>query len=856
MNPEIERLFHAVVALPADQREIFLDENCSDPQIRREVELLLEHDAGSETFLQDAISNVASSVRDAASLREAQRVGAWEILALIGRGGMGAVYRARRADGKFEQVVAIKVLQDLLGSGLGKERLQQEYRILAALDHPNIARLLDAGVTEGGIPYFVMEFVDGVPIDKFCVQQGLTLPQRLRLFISVCDAVQYAHQKLVVHRDLKPDNILVTAGGITKLLDFGIAKVLSETPGAAVQTVTQALTPEYASPEQVRGEAISTASDIYSLGCVLYKMLTGVSPHQLQGVSTAEAVKIICEREMPDPRKFSDLPADMVHILHMALRKEPQRRYRSVEQFAGDIQNLLSGHSVLAGPDTLWYRNSRFARRNWVALTAVVTVLLALGIGAGVATWQARRAERRFADVRHLANVFLFDFEKSIHNVPGTTRARQLVVTTALEYLEKLSADAAKDPALAREVASAYEKVGDLQGAGMANIGNTAEAVRSFEKALALRRSLGDPQSATPGLRVEYGGVLVKLATVQGRTNQLDDAIRHYREAISIAEGALQSDPDSFASTRLLANGYMGLPFNLHRRSDIPGALDSAQRGLALRQKLAAALPQDRQAKQELANAYYVGADLQVRMEHDAEAVPGYEKALDLQRRLVSEMPDDIVARRQLMIYLNRFSFVQFSLAEGDKPLARSAVANAREAFQIADRAANADPANAEALSDLMTTAVGFGRFLSPVEAVPLLERAVRACQDLVRNDPGNRENRLNLALSRDVLADSLRARHDLAGALEQRRMAAVILQELSAQSPNDVKILHPYVASLRIQGDLLAQMGNWDAARRVYLQALKTAEEMEPKNPTFAGMPKDLKSRIKDVEAHRRPAP
>src|SRR5262249_20934560 len=183
---------------------------------------------------------------------------------------------------------------------------------------------------------------------------------------------------------------------------------------------------------------VNTAADIYSLGCVLYKLLAGVSPHRLRGCSPVEAVKIICEREMPDPRKFAHLPADAVHILQMALRKEPQRRYRSVEQFAGDIQRLLDGRPLLAGPDTWWYRYAKFARRNCVAVSAVATVLLALGFGAGIATMQARRAERRFADVRHLANVFLFEFEKSIHDVPGTPRARQLAVSTALEYLQKL----------------------------------------------------------------------------------------------------------------------------------------------------------------------------------------------------------------------------------------------------------------------------------------------------------------------------------------------------------------------------------------------------------------------------------
>jgi serine/threonine protein kinase len=250
------------------------------------------------------------------------------------------VYLAERADGKFEQRVAIKVLQSGPDQPFVAEQLQREYRILASLEHPNIARVLDAGVTENGVPYYAMEY--GQPIDRYCEDHRVSLRDRLRVLLPVCDAGHVAHQKLIVHRDLKPENILVTTQGVPKLLDFGIAKVLNDTSTAARITSTRVLTPEYASPEQVRGEALNTASDVYSLAAVLYKLLTGVAPHSVQGKSPAQLVHAICEEDIRKRSELrGELSGDLEHILEMALRKEPVRRYRSVDQFAIDIKNFL-----------------------------------------------------------------------------------------------------------------------------------------------------------------------------------------------------------------------------------------------------------------------------------------------------------------------------------------------------------------------------------------------------------------------------------------------------------------------------------------------------------------------------------
>jgi serine/threonine protein kinase len=300
-------------------------------------QLIASQGIGDDQLLQ-TLAKIGDST---AILSSGRRLGPYRILSAIGRGGMGAVYRGERADGKFEQRVAIKVVSGGLSTPAFIERFQREYRILASLDHPNVARLLDAGTTEEGLPYFVMEYVEGRPIDRFSEERNLSVSDRLRLILPVCDAVQLAHRQLVVHCDLKPDNILVTEQGIPKLLDFGIAKVLSECPGGAENTL-MAMTPAYASPEQIRGEPVGTATDVYSMGCVLYKLLTGAPPHQLQGKSPAESVRWICEEEPRRPATLNHaLGADEDNIIRMAMRKDAHGRYRSVEQLAADISRYL-----------------------------------------------------------------------------------------------------------------------------------------------------------------------------------------------------------------------------------------------------------------------------------------------------------------------------------------------------------------------------------------------------------------------------------------------------------------------------------------------------------------------------------
>src|SRR6185312_3695281 len=386
-----EAIFHAVLGAAESEREAVLEEGCAgDTLLMAELRSLLS--ACEEEELLGTVRADASRVAEAGG----RWVGPYRIERLLGRGGMGAVYLAQRADGHFEQQVAIKVIDLPLATELFRERFRMERQILAGLSHPFIARLLDGGVSEGGELYLAMEYVDGISIAKFCERNGLSLRAKLELFVKVCGAVQFAHQNLVVHRDLKPDNILVVADGTPRLLDFGTAKLLGPEADAAsgfTQNGLQSFTPQYASPEQVLGDAITTATDTYSLGVLLYLLLAGRPPYELKEFTTAEMLRVICNEVPPKPSAVAaGLDADLDAIVMKALRKEPQERYLTVDHFAADVQAYLEGRPVLARRGTLRYRAGKFVRRNRLAIAGAALLLITLLAGIAGILWQSRSA--------------------------------------------------------------------------------------------------------------------------------------------------------------------------------------------------------------------------------------------------------------------------------------------------------------------------------------------------------------------------------------------------------------------------------------------------------------------------------
>lgn len=482
------------------------------------------------------------------------RIGPWRLERELGRGGMGSVWLAERVEGDFAQQVAIKLIRPGYEKGQLVERFAAERRILAALVHPAIARLYDGGTTGDGRPYFVMEYVEGRTLTELGAE--LPIARRLELFLDVADAVAYAHRNLVVHRDIKPGNILVGANLEPKLLDFGIAKLIDPERNLAQTINAFAFTAEYASPEQVMGQAITTATDVYGLGAVLYELLTGKKAQPVETQSPAAIYRAACitEPQRPSlaaPANRRELAGDLDAIVMMALRKEPERRYASASELAEDLRRHLAAEPVRARQGTLSYRAGLFARRNKVVAAAGFLIALSLLVGILATSWQARerakeaqRAERRFAQVRNLATRFLFDFDRAIAKLPGSTEARNLVVATAVESLDGLAADSVDDVGLELELARAYTSLGRIQGSiDSKNLGRREDALASLRKALALSERL---VAADP--KVEHREILaqtrLELGTVLTSMHRREEALSELRQAVEITRGLIVGGND------------------------------------------------------------------------------------------------------------------------------------------------------------------------------------------------------------------------------------------------------------------------------------------------------------------------
>jgi serine/threonine protein kinase len=729
----IERLCQAALEREPGEQPAFLDEVCAgDEALRREVESLLAQQKKAEKFLEAPAMEVAAKKlaeevdRSEKARREnrllGRRISHYRIVEKLASGGMGEVYRAVRADEQYEKQVAIKLVRAGLETEYILERFRTERQVLAGLEHPNIARLLDAGTTEEGVPYYVMECIEGQPIDEYCDSRRLPIVERLRLFRAVCSAVHYAHQRLVVHRDIKPANILVTAEGAPKLLDFGIAKILHPESslefGVPTVTAFQIMTPEYASPEQVRGEPITTATDVYSLGVVLYQLLTGHFPYRLSSRSPHEVARAICDTEPEKPstvirrveaapgagaeaskltpeivsgargtqpeRLRRHLSGDLDHIVLKAMRKEPQLRYASAEQFSEDIERYLQGRPVAARARTWRYRSVKFIRRNKTGVVAAMLVILALAAGMVTTIQQRRRAERRFNDVRALANSLLFEVHDSIKNLAGATPARKLLVSKALVYLDSLSQEAAGDESLQRELAAAYEKVGDVQGYPYAaNLGDPAGALASYRKALAIRESVAARDHGSEESRRDLANDYQRIGMALTNVGDFRGALESYRKDLAIEEVLEKAKPTAMTQERL-AGAYFLIARCYGDLQDVNAALDNYRKSAAIRESIAGSSPA---VRSRLAGAYGYMATILATQGNVSHAIALQRKSLEIMTKLSEDAPTNAGYRqhRDEAYYWLGF-FLEW---EGDTS---QALLNYRLALADFDALASADP--------------------------------------------------------------------------------------------------------------------------------------------------------------------
>ncbi|MBX7171638.1 MAG: protein kinase [Pyrinomonadaceae bacterium] len=564
---KVSEILNKVLEKPTEKRRTFLRKLCgNDKELYTEIESLLSVEGSTNDFLGKSPLASANILENLTSLKN-KTIGNYKIVREIGRGGMGSVYLATRNDDQFNKRVAIKILRRGMDSEDILKRFRMEERILAALEHPNIARLLDAGITNDGLPYFVMEYVEGEPLDKYCDEHNLNTVERLELFQKVCSAVQYAHQNLIVHRDLKPGNIFVNTAGEPKLLDFGIAKLLnpeltSDTI-APTATFVRLMTPDYASPEQIRGKTITTASDIYSLGILLYKLLTGDLPYHFRDASPQEIERLVYEKEPTKPsevisdrarintnetnpkskiQNLKSLKGDLDNIVLMALRKEPSRRYQSAEAFSDDIRRHLDGLPVLARPNTLGYRFTKFITRHKVGAAAASLILLSLIGGIFISLRQAQVAAREKAKAEAVSQFLQNLLNASNPQIEASRTAGH--DTTVKELL-----DAASQKLETEELSNQPEVKAELKriiGISYIEQGQYESARKNLESALQLKTELYGENS------LETLQTLVAVASLWIATGKNEEADKFYRQRISILrieqkKGNVQAD-DLFAA--------------------------------------------------------------------------------------------------------------------------------------------------------------------------------------------------------------------------------------------------------------------------------------------------------------------
>ena len=654
-----------------------------------------------------------------------------------------------------------------------------------------------------------MELVEGEWIDRYCDGHGLGARGRLELFAAVCDAVHYAHQNLVLHRDLKPGNILVAADGTPRLLDFGIAKLLDPGVGAGNEvtaTELRALTPRYASPEQVAGSTLTTASDVYSLGVLLYELLTGRAPYEIRTRSQEELLRVVCGQEperpsavarrhaspgplaAPPAPSFPPAPADpaaptigaargpdaagpvpprelegdLDWIVLQALRKEPERRYASARDLAEDIRRHLGFRPVLARPDTVGYRTGKFVRRHRVATAAAALAFFAITVGLGASVWQWRRAEaahaeaeQRFEDVRRLAGSLLFELHDAIEVLPGSTSARALIVNRGVEYLDRLAASSV-DPALRAELAAGYLRLGDVQGRrGEASLGDATAAIESYRKAVRLADELVAPAGATVEQRALLARACARLAETLRELGETKEADALLGRAVSLLEAAVAEEPASTSLRSRLAARRFDQGRAHADAGDWSAALEAYGRSAELYQALVVADPGNPQHRRNVALAHkYMGGASTVLGRHE-ESRRHYEAAVAIDRELLRSSPQDPTAHMDL-------SYDVAALAKADQSagLPGPALAGLREALTLRQWVLSADPVNVQARAGVARAhadlAWMLGRSGAWAEAEAEMRRGVAERERLAAQTKGTPGPPLELAKAMGLLAELL----------------------------------------------------------------------------------------------------
>jgi eukaryotic-like serine/threonine-protein kinase len=679
----VDAVFNAAVEIEGDpeaRAALIARAAAGDDAVVAEVRSLLAAHDRSGDFLGPVEAEPPASLRPGATL------GAYRLVAKIGEGGMGDVYRAERADGAFGRAVAVKVTRGGLVEGESAARFRTERQILATLQHPNVVTLLDGGTTADGRAFLVMELVDGVPITAYCADRRLGLDERLALFRQVCAAAHYAHRHAIVHRDLKPANVLVTVDGVAKVLDFGVAKLLAAeaTDGHTVPGLLPGpLTPNYASPEQLRGLPVTTASDVYALGVLLYELVTGGRPYETTGQPLDRVIELVVRAEPTRPSEAIPragavtwdrrrLRGDLDAIVLRALAKDPEARYASAEQLADDVARFVARQPVSAREPSAIYLLRKLAARHRVAAIASGLALIGVLGGFGVALWQRqeaererRRAEARLADVRALANALIFKIHDAVVPLPGSTPVRKTIVAEALGYLEKMQRDLGDDPKLRFELAGAYLRIATVLGYPQsANLGDRPGAIAALQQAHRLIAGQARHPDAPLDTVDRYIAIERQLGTLYKTVGRYADAKAATAASVQRAEQLYARYPNERRARWLLANARFEVAWNI---ADPRAALPEWERTRVLYDAILAESPDDSDAMRNVALVEkYTAARHELLVDRQA-ALRHYQRALELDERRLAKAPDNPQARLDTAIDLASIAGVYEDLGDFER---------------------------------------------------------------------------------------------------------------------------------------------------------------------------------------------
>ncbi|MDT7816837.1 MAG: eukaryotic-like serine/threonine-protein kinase [Acidobacteriaceae bacterium] len=793
----IEEIFQGALDRPLAERRQYLAEACrNDPELLREVESLLANDGDAESVLRSLVADNVKEITESSVASDlGSQVGPYLLVRELDSGGMGVVYLAVRSDDHYFQIVAIKMIRKGLETAELVQRFRVERQILATLNHPNIGAILDGGETKDGRPYIVMEYVEGQPITLAGEGRALSIRQRIELFRSLCSAVHYAHQKLIIHRDIKPSNVMVTPEGVVKLIDFGTSKPLEPQAVLSDDNPTESglrmMTPDYASPEQVQGKQLTTATDIYSLGVLLFELLTASRPYTLRDLSPFEAERVLVEQHSRKPsaapnlssRSRREIAGDLDTIVLMAMNYDPAQRYLSVQHLEEDLLRYLQGRPIAARTASPLYTFRKVVQRNKMAVLTGLVIAAVLFGSVLVYLRQSRKADRRVAQVRTLANSAITDMTDKLQHSSASIETQAALFHSALTYLDELRRSTGNDPRLLLELSRAYVRVGDLEGSPfVANLGNSGTAVTSYQKA---RQTAQEAHARMPGDESTQALIEAcqRLGGIEAFLGNLQEAHDNYHQGLPLAQSFRQRKPGDSIRKRLLAMDYAGLGdvdlSNLHP--------DQALQRFSVAFQIFGDSPNGDEDHDRLLIGLYrdTGRALN-ELGKQSQALESDRKAITLAEGAVQRYPASVHARRAIFLAEEEIILPlagRDALNVGDSGQAQ---VHARKALEIAQMLGGGDSGDVQGPYDLALAYIGMGdsfRQTDPEVAAEWYRKSIALTKKLAPFYGAGARHWL--AIRYEALAEVLDRKNQAPEQLRLLLDANLIRRELAETSPH-----------------------------------------------------------------------